>query len=253
MKGRIALLLAALAVPAVLFAVDVLTEYKVDPKGARESLYSVLRGGLVGPTPQCRNFRLVPEGQRAAVVSALGAFAKAYFASDEFKKLYAEAYAADLPRKPDPPAGADSAMMKQLAKQAKMMERTMANVPPEMQGQMKQAMEQMKQAQAGNSPEQKRDRARYDKAMAEYNKAMADPRRLPKDPNELLRRRLRQFLAATADINFDAQLREDGLKKYFVDKTLEARPEEWKMWFRAGREGTTAARAFVTQWLKELR
>jgi hypothetical protein len=256
MKGRIILILAALAVPALLLAADLFTTYNVDRDEAKESLFYAVRGGLTGVPSQAAAFKKVPPGERAAVVRALGEFAKAYFASAEFRDRYAQVYEADAPRKPFNPAGTDSAMKKALKKQTaamKAMQEQMENMPPEMQAQMKEAMAKMKEAEAGNAPEQKRDKARYDKELAEYNKAMADPNRLPKDPSVLLRRELRDFLAVTADINFDAKLTTGGYRKHFVDKTLEAKPEEWKMWFRAGREATTAAREFAAQWLKELK
>ena len=256
MNKRIAVLLAILAVPAALLAADVFTEYDIDKDQAKESVFYAVRGGLLQPPSGASNLRKVPVGQRAAVVNTLGAFAKAYFNSEDFKKRYAEAYAADAPQKPVRQGTSDS-VMKALSPamdaQIKMMQEQMGNMPPEMQAQMKEAIEKMKVAQAGKDPGQLEAKQRYQEELAEYNKKMADPKRLPKDPREMLRRRLKAFLTLTADINFDAKLVDSGYRKHFADKQLEARPEEWKMWFRAGREATGAARAFATQWLKELR
>jgi hypothetical protein len=255
MKGRIALILAALAVPAVLFAADVFSEYKLDQEQARENLFYAVRGGLTGPPEGARKLKQVPVGQRAAVINALGAFAKAYFKSDEFKQRYQGVYEADLPQKPQAPyfTTADGKKMnKQIASQIKMMEQSMEMVPAEMQADVKKQIAELKKAQAGEDPKMLKEKARYEKALAEYNLKMADPKLLPKDPNVLLKQRLTGFLALTADINYDAKLTDNGSRKHFADKALEARPEEWKMWFRAGREATTAARAFATAWLKEL-
>jgi hypothetical protein len=38
----------------------------------------------------------------------------------------------------------------------------------------------------------------------------------------------------------------------FADEKLEAKPAEWKLCFRAGKEATGAARAFAEGWLAEL-
>jgi hypothetical protein len=256
MKGRLALILAALAVPAALFAADVFSEYKLDQDQARENLFYAVRGGLTGPPEGARNLKQVPEGQRAAVVNALGAFAKAYFKSDAFKQRYQGVYEAGLPKKPQPPFSTTTQgkkTNKQIESQIKMMERSLEMMPEEVQADMKKQIAEMKKMQAGQDPQTAKDKARYDKELAEYNQKMADPKLLPKDPNVLLKRRLTDFLAQTASINYEAKLTADGYRKHFADKTLEAKPEEWKMWFRAGKEATSAARAFATDWLKELK
>ncbi|HVP39174.1 MAG TPA: hypothetical protein VMS93_08330 [Candidatus Saccharimonadales bacterium] len=255
MKARLTLCLAALAVPAALLAADVFTQYKIDKDQARESLFYAARGGLTVVPPGADRLKAVPPSERAAVVQALGAFAKAYFNSPDFQKRYAQAYQADAPHQPTPPTAADSlmkAMSPQLQQQLKMMQDQMGNMPPDVQAQMKEAMAKMQEAQSGKSPEQLRTKQRYQEELAAYNKALADPRRLPQDPKRLLRRRLTDFLALTQGMDFNAKLTR-GDRGQFVDQKLEAKPEDWKMWFRAGREATTAAREYAAAWLKELK
>jgi len=89
-----------------------------------------------------------------------------------------------------------------------------------------------------------------DKAMG--NKPATDPNALDKDPNVTLRTRLKAFLDATADVDYEARTTGSASSRRFADADLEAKPPEWKMCFRAGREAGEAARAFAQQWLEEL-
>ena len=77
----------------------------------------------------------------------------------------------------------------------------------------------------------------------------------PADPRRLFARRLRQFLDATADVNFSARTialtgGPDGIE--FVDKADRARPWIWQAAAIVGREATVAARAAAEAWLKEI-
>lgn len=77
----------------------------------------------------------------------------------------------------------------------------------------------------------------------------------PADPRRLFARRLRQFLDATADVNFSARTialtgGPDGIE--FIDKADRARPWMWQAAAIVGREATVAARSAAEAWLKEI-
>lgn len=74
------------------------------------------------------------------------------------------------------------------------------------------------------------------------------PVTLDKNPDVTIRRRLEAFLEMSATVDFDAKL--EG--RQFADPEYEAKPSEWKMCFRAGREATMAAREEAEAWIKEL-
>ena len=38
----------------------------------------------------------------------------------------------------------------------------------------------------------------------------------------------------------------------FADNSLESKPEQWKLYYRAGKEPVEAARAFASDWLRQL-
>jgi hypothetical protein len=88
--------------------------------------------------------------------------------------------------------------------------------------------------------------ASRDAAVAQYEKL------IPRDPRVLVAQRLRQFLDVTKDMAWGATLVESGKLKKFADESLESRPAEWKMAFRAGKPATDAARAFAQKWLADL-
>jgi hypothetical protein len=91
------------------------------------------------------------------------------------------------------------------------------------------------------------DQERYNKSLAEWS---AD---YPEQPDTLIAKRLKAFLALTADIDFDAKLETlgDGSSR-FADPQYESKPTDWKLCYRAGREPVAAARAFTQDWLNHL-
>jgi hypothetical protein len=94
------------------------------------------------------------------------------------------------------------------------------------------------------------DRAEKEKRFQEDMRHWQE--QYPADHNVLVAKRLRDFLAVSADVNFDAKLKVENTVKVFADPQYEEKPTDWKMCYRAGREATQAARAAATQWLKEL-
>ena len=75
----------------------------------------------------------------------------------------------------------------------------------------------------------------------------------PVDYTQIVKARLEKFLDVTKDVDFNAGLKTAYNKKVFVDPIYERKSTEWKQAFRAGKDVTTMARAFATQWLAELK
>ena len=87
-----------------------------------------------------------------------------------------------------------------------------------------------------------------DKAIDKQLNRGDDEKRMPADPEELIRKRLQEFLDISATVDFDAEL--NGYS--FADKRYEAKGNQWKMCYRAGREVIAAAREEAKKWLAEL-
>ena len=73
--------------------------------------------------------------------------------------------------------------------------------------------------------------------------------RYPADPQELIKKRLEDFLEVSGTVNFDAEMRGN----MFADASYEAKDDKWKMCFRAGREVIGAARDEAKKWLDEIK
>lgn len=92
-------------------------------------------------------------------------------------------------------------------------------------------------------------------AMKAVDKASGKPApvtELDKDPKAQLKKRLAAFLEVTADVDYDAETTAGNRKGQFVDKDYEAKPNEWKMCYRAGRATGEAIRGVAKEWLAEL-
>ena len=74
----------------------------------------------------------------------------------------------------------------------------------------------------------------------------------PPTINGLIARRLQQFLTLTEGIDFNTKLIKRGKFYYFEDQTLEAKPTEWKLVFRYGKDVIVPARNYAKQWLAQL-
>lgn len=86
-----------------------------------------------------------------------------------------------------------------------------------------------------------------------YNEQLAEWKaNYPPTSKEMLRRRLREFLDESKDVDFNAQLVRRGRKMVFVNEDYEGRSEEWKRCFRAGKAPVEKARAIAKSWLAEL-
>jgi hypothetical protein len=87
----------------------------------------------------------------------------------------------------------------------------------------------------------------------EYQNAVARwKQEYPEDPKPVIARRLREFLQLSADVDFSAKLLTQDGRSTFENPAYQAKPSQWKMCFRAGKDATAAARAAVQSWLTEL-
>lgn len=270
MRRRFARPLAALgaclglcAVPAVGVlsqAGDVLQQLSVRESEAQNSFFDAIWDGSPYVPGGQNVFKAAAPAARTAIVRALGATLKTYTQSARFKTRYAEYLEANRPRPGGDRVKSMAEQDAEAAKGIKEMEENIKKMPPEMQQQMAEVVKQMKAQQeelkknseyqammeSAITQQQAEQERQYQERLATYS---ADH---PANPDVLIAARLRQFLALSADVKFDATLVKQGSVMRFEDPALEQKPAEWKLCFRAGREATEAARAFATEWLKEL-
>lgn len=246
---RATLLGYCLAVPTLLVAAEGLAEALWARDSFENTFYQFVRseGSLTVPTLP-GPLKALAATQRQGAVEALGGRAKAYFASEAFKKRWTQEHGGHY-------QDADEAQRKAEDEQARKQgqaradknlaeaERMMAMMPPEMQEQMRSKIAKAKA-----------DQARKDaKRNARQEAAAVDPgaQAVP-DSKAALRKALQGFLRASEGVDFSAPLVYGGPRATFSNPAYETKPGAWKACYRAGRQATEAARAYARTWLAEL-
>jgi len=74
----------------------------------------------------------------------------------------------------------------------------------------------------------------------------------PSDSKQFVKARLQHYLSVAATVDFSARLTENYGRKKFVNPAYQAKNNEWKMIYRAGKEVYEQTKPFVEQWIKEL-
>jgi hypothetical protein len=86
-----------------------------------------------------------------------------------------------------------------------------------------------------------------------YNEQLAEwKQNFPATGKDALKKRLRDFLRDSANVDYNAKLVRRGNKMVFANEAYEEQSEEWKVCYRAGKEPVAKARAIAQAWLKEL-
>lgn len=214
-----------------------------------------------------KNFKKIATNDRAGVAKDLAQYTKQYIQSPEFKKAYDAYRLESKPREPEliPIRTKEQVQKDEIAKTEKMLkesEEAIKKMPADMQKAMKptldQGQKQLKEYQNPNHKlwpllvqndvrENEYKTERYKKELAAWEKDF------PADWKQIVKTRLQKFLDITEGVDYNAELKERYNKKVFVNAEYERKPSEWKMAFRAGKEVTENTRAFVKQWLAELK
>jgi hypothetical protein len=138
--------------------------------------------------------------------------------------------------------------------------KAIASLPPDQRKAVEESLKSTAELVAQmNTPEQRKMRLdaikaeRAARAQEDADALAKWKQAYPDDPKPVVARRLREFMQLSADVDFNATLvkTQDG-PSTFENPAYQAKPSQWKMCFRAGREATTAARAAVQAWLTEL-
>lgn len=249
---------------AVAQAADIFAQLGIPVKTAEQAAVTIISNGIHNPGLPSASFKLLPASVRAQLATAGVAWLKTYTRTPEFKAQYDNLRQTHKPQPPQFEGTPEEELkraddeQKQEAEESK---RAIANLPEE----QRRALEQTLAASAAalakqDTPEQRKlrlDEIRNARAarVKAHEQAVANwQREYPDDPSPAIARRLREFLAISADVDFNATLKttEDGSRTRFENPAYEAKSAPWKLCFRAGREATTAARAAVSGWLKEL-
>ena len=243
-------------------AADVLSQLGITLEAAKQAVDSVINSGVYNPGLPAAAFKLMPAATRAEVATAGVAWLKTFTASPDFKNQYAQIRQTHKPTPPEFTGTPEDELKKADEEQNRQLEESKKAIASLPAAQRAQIEEGMKAAQAmiaqQNTPEMRKirldgvkaDRAertkQYEQEVATWN------RNYPESAGPVIAKRLREFLAASADVDFTARLVSKNGRMVFENATYEQKPSQWKMCYRAGKEATGAARAAAQAWLKEL-
>jgi hypothetical protein len=211
-----------------------------------------------------RNMKSILSNDRASIVKELSAYAKQYASSPEYIKEY---LALKENNKPEPtkvetPAELRSNTIKRAKEAVQEMEESVKKAPADMKSIFEKTLEAAKQnLKDAEDPNNKylksyaQNFATLEKQVKMSNENMLQSWEAKYPTNHLLfiKVRLQEFLSATKDIDFSAELTERKGIKYFVNPNYERKDNRWKMAFRAGKPAVEAARAFAEQWMNEIK
>lgn len=212
-----------------------------------------------------RNMKNILVNDRESVIKDLAAYAKQYVLSDAFKKQYAEMKEQNKPAEPNKPETPEE-MRANLIKSAKQFVSNSEELVKKATPQTKKIFEQtletakknLKDAEDPNNLTVKYYSANYEmmKQMSKQsweNSLKEWEEKYPANHLLFIKTRLKAFLDATAEIDYNAALYEKNNRKYFVKPEYERKDNRWKMAYRAGKEVVEPARVFASQWLNEIK
>lgn len=236
---RASILALAFGIPAILLAADLFGSLGWEQKAFEDACFEFAKAPEKLPAFKVTMpMRALALTQRKDAILSIGAKAKAYYASEAFKKRWAD-YQGPLAAAVEQEATATAQGEQQKNQALAQMEAILPMLPPAQQEQVK----------AQIAKEKAKDQAKAAKGKTASPSADVPP----KDPKVMIRKGLQTILTATEGVDFAAATAQKDTKKYFTNPAYEAKPETWKMAFRAGREATEGIRTYLKGWLAELK
>lgn len=180
-------------------AADLFQQYGLDRQAWADSFVNSLTDRALYVPSLSAKLKSVPEGQRAAVVNALGTVANAFVGTSEFTARYGKEYEVSLPDDLRPPRSAaeiEKSMRAEMQKGLTEMEAAVKDFQGDARKHAEAAMAQMRgelKAQLATVGPAAEEVARYEKARSRP----PDPDALPPDPRVSPRKALKPFFDET--------------------------------------------------------
>lgn len=242
---------------------DFLKELGISKTEADKKITSSILGGYLDASG-AKNAKNIVLGNRTAVANDLLNYVKQYVNAASFKNEYSTLKESSKPteNKPKTPEEIRKETVDAYKKSVTQMEETIkkadAQFKPMFEKSLADAKKLLKDAEDPNN----KNMASYAKTYPDMVKASQASyagqlkqweEQYPANHMLFVKQRLEEFLAGTKDIDFTAELTEKNGKKIFVNPAYEKKDKCWKMAFRAGKEVVEPARAFVQQWVTEIK
>lgn len=187
--------------------------------------------------PYIRNLKSMVAGDKAAVTKDVCQYVREYINSEEFIEAYAELRAKTKPVSEPPrlsPAEVQNTE-KSLVQAEKALTQAAGYMTQQQLAETRKAIaEQKLQIQRQKDPTP--NKTQWEKMY-------------PADPAVMVKKRLQEYLALAATVDFKAEITGSGSSRTFVNPAYEAKPVKWKVIYRAGKEVNDVVTGFVKQWL----
>jgi len=228
--------------------------------GQRASLDALISGsGWPLIEAVAKGFKALPAEAKGDAIRTLALDIKSYFESADFAQAYASRRMEAKPVPTEHSGSVDDEIERLYAETRRSIAESRAELkglPPELRAQVAAGLDAN---EAMLDDEQLRGYQRQSIEAQRAQDEVDDAERLqqwreqyPEDPAPLIARRLQDFLAVSADVDFGAKLVEADGKMKFADPDYERKPQEWKWCFRAGKATVEAAREVAAMWLEQL-
>jgi hypothetical protein len=212
-----------------------------------------------------RNFKNIALNNRPAIARDLCQYTKQYVNSPSFKKEYEQMRVAAKPVEPENKVrGKEEIRKEKIAETEESIRKTEATIK-QMGADMAKIMQPTLQVMKKTLVDYKDPNSKYIEAyylgeknenesrLRSYKERYARwEKEYPADYRDKVRERLHKFLELAATVDFNAELKQVGNKKKFVNPAYEAKSYDWKQVYRAGKEVIEPARQFAEQWIAEL-
>jgi hypothetical protein len=244
---------------AVVLAQGGLTGLGVQETAARRDVLTFFTSGYLNAWPA---FKAAAPASRPTMVRNALAWARAYTESAAFKAEYEKERAAHAPTAPKA-RKVDEELAKQKADRLKGLadsKKALEKMPADMRAQMEATIKQMEaqfakmdsdpqmvqMARQGLEMQIADEQRRYGESVKRHEL------QYPADPRQLIARRLREFVGTIDEVDFSAKLVPVGGRMKFADPRYEAKNNQWKLFYRAGKDVMFAARGAAAEWLKQV-
>jgi len=212
-----------------------------------------------------KNIPSLAAGNRVAITKDLLTFAKQYVNSKSFQSEYERNRQQYKPVMPETAIRglADirkekmDAVEKQIASTEGIIKNGNAEMKKIMQPILEMHKKNLKDYQDPNSQyinmlyqsqliKHQNDSLQYEKAVKSWQA------NYPEDYRQLIKQRLQYYIDVATTVDFTASLKTDGKKMKFVNSTYEAKSNDWKMIYRAGKDVNEVVVDFSRDWLESL-
>ncbi len=228
-------------------------------------IYFSVRNGYLAYS--VKNAKNISQNDRTAIVNQLVAYAKKYTSSEEFKKKYEDDRKMMMHAKPQTQTiNVDSIKAAEKQRIEVQIQQTEANanhpnskirnaVPYKIEA-LKKELKSVEDGTCACIQNKVKQMGSWNEAaLSQYKKDLEKlDRDLPPNPQDLIRRRLLEILDVTADVDYNAELKDGYANKFkvFVNPVYEKKSKDWKLAYRAGAATTDLVRAAAQKWLSDM-